>query len=804
MIGLVVVSHSLKLAETALELALAMVPNGAPRVVLAAGAGTDADGIPIIGTDAMKVATAIDELADTDGVLVLMDLGSAVLSAELALELRMSDVEVTLSAAPFVEGLLAAVVRAAGGASLAEVAAEARGALAPKSGQLGEAEAAPAAAPEAPSAAESDRITRRLTLRNPLGLHARPAALLATEAGRAENARLALLRTGATVAAASPTALIGLGSRGGDEIEISAAGPDAAAVLDRIQTLVDDGFGELNAPAPAAAPAPARAAGPLGVSAGRAVGHVVHVAAPISEPAPGEALAESARAAEATRLREAATAIASQLTVRSEAASGEAEQILQATALMATDPGLIDPAVAAIESAGTPAANALWASAGDLADMLAGLGGRTAERVADVRDVRDRIVAALLDLPVPGIPERDEPFILVARDLAPADTATLDPATCLALVTEEGGPTSHTAIIARSLGIPAVVAARGALDLPEGMLVLVDGETGEVSPNPDAEEVARVRETAAVPEFSGVGATADAHPVALLANVGGGADARAAAEGRAEGIGLFRSEFLFLDRAEAPSVEEQRTAYREVFAAFPGRKVVVRTLDAGADKPLPFVTAAGEENPALGVRGLRTSWRRPEILADQLRAIAEAAAEESAEVQVMAPMVATVEEAAAFVALCRDHGIERAGIMIETPAAALSAPELAEAVDFVSLGTNDLTQYTMAADRQLGELAELNDPWQPAVLRLIRTVGSAGEATGTPVGVCGEAAADPALAAVLVGLGVTSLSMSVRAIPRVAQKLGGLTRDDCRRLADAAAGASSPAAAREEARAVLG
>ena len=233
-----------------------LAPPGAPapRVVLAAGAGTDADGIPIIGTDAMKVATAIDELADTDGVLVLMDLGSAVLSAELALELRMSDVEVTLSAAPFVEGLLAAVVRAAGGASLAEVAAEARGALAPKSGQLGEAEAAPAAAPEAPSAAESDRITRRLTLRNPLGLHARPAALLATEAGRAENARLALLRTGATVAAASPTALIGLGSRGGDEIEISAAGPDAAAVLDRIQTLVDDGFGELNAPAPAAAP----------------------------------------------------------------------------------------------------------------------------------------------------------------------------------------------------------------------------------------------------------------------------------------------------------------------------------------------------------------------------------------------------------------------------------------------------------------------------------------------------------------------------------------------------------------------
>ena len=643
-----------------------------------------------------------------------------------------------------------------------------------------------------------------MTLRNPLGLHARPAALLATEAGRAENARLALLRTGATVAAASPTALIGLGSRGGDEIEISAAGPDADAVLDHIQALVDDGFGELNAPTLAAAPAPVRASGPLGVSAGRAVGPVVHVAAPIAEPAPAEALAEPARAAEIDRLRAAATAVAEQLTARATTALGEAQQILQATALMATDPGLIDPAVAAIETSGIPAANALWASAGDLADMLAGLGGRTAERVADVRDVRDRLVATLLDLPVPGIPDRSEPFVLVARDLAPADTATLDPATCLALVTEEGGPTSHTAIIARSLGIPAVVAVRDALALPEGMLVLVDGETGEVSPNPDADEVARVRDAAAVPDFSGSGATADAHPVALLANVGGGADARAAAEARAEGIGLFRSEFLFLDRAEAPSVEEQRSAYREVFAAFPRRKVVVRTLDAGADKPLPFVTAAGEENPALGVRGLRTSWRRPEILATQLRAIAEAAAEERAEVQVMAPMVATVEEASAFVALCREHGIERAGVMIETPAAALSAPELVEVVDFVSLGTNDLTQYTMAADRQLGELAELNDPWQPAVLRLIRSVGAAGEVSGTPVGVCGEAAADPALAAVLVGLGVTSLSMSARAIPRVAQKLGALSRADCRAMAEAAAAAHSPATARDAARAVLG
>ncbi|MFC5502857.1 phosphoenolpyruvate--protein phosphotransferase [Lysinimonas soli] len=810
MIGIVVVSHSAKLAEAAVSLALAMVPSGHPRVLVAAGAGVERDGSAIIGTDATVVAAAIDELSDTDGVLVLMDLGSAVLSAELALEFVTATVPVTLSAAPFVEGLLAATVRAAGGASLAEVAAEAESALTAKRGQLAPAEPVsaagqPAAGPAAPAA---PRRARRLVLRNRLGLHARPAALLASENGvGAAEVQVRLERTGAVASAVSPTALMGLGSRGGDAVEVSAAGSQADEVLDRIEALVESGFGELDEPAsPSAAPAPTgrELAQPIGVSPGRAAGPVVHLAPALDAPVEAPALPSDQRALAAERLEGAASTVSTRLAERAESSEGAARDILAATALMATDPGLIDAATAAVRDRGTEPARAVWDAAGALIDLLAGVGGRTAERVADVRDVRDRIVAELSGRSVPGVPERAEPFVLIARDLAPADTATLDPASCVALVTEEGGPTSHTAIIARSLGIPAVVAARGALAIAEGTTVLVDGETGRVTVDPSAAELAALAMAPDVSAFTGHGATADGHPVALMANVGSGEEAQAAARGGAEGIGLLRTEFLFLGRAEAPSVDEQVAAYRGVMAAFPGRKVVVRTLDAGADKPLPFVTLEGEENPALGVRGLRTARRHPDILDAQLTAIAEAAAAETARVQVMAPMVATVEEAAAFVELCHRKGIATAGVMIETPAAAVSAPELLAAVDFASLGTNDLTQYTMAADRVVGELAELNDPWQPAVLRLIGTVGAAGATTRTPVGVCGEAGADPLLAVVLVGLGVSSLSMAVRALPRVAQRLGTVTLDECRRAAEEAVAASSPAEARARARAALG
>ena len=434
--------------------------------------------------------------------------------------------------------------------------------------------------------------------------------------------------------------------------------------------------------------------------------------------------------------------------------------------------------------------------------MLHNLGGYMAERATDVLDVRARIVAELRGVPAPGIPASTTPFVLVAEDLAPADTATLDPNKVLALVTAGGGPQSHTAIIARSLGLPAVVAAVGVDELPDGTEVYVDGAAGTITSAPDESLRSAAEGWAAtaslLAEFSGTGTTADGHQVPLLANVGGGKDAEAAARLGAQGVGLFRTEFCFLERDTEPSVEEQAAAYKSVFDAFPGKKVVLRTLDAGADKPLPFLTDSTEPNPALGVRGYRTDFTTPGVLDRQLEAIALAEKESEADVWVMAPMISTAEEAARFASMCADAGIKTPGVMVEVPSAALTAEAILREVGFASLGTNDLTQYAMAADRQLGPLANLNTPWQPAVLRLVGLTveGSRAEGNNKPVGVCGEAAADPALAVVLTGLGVSTLSMTARSLAAVAAVLKTVTLEEAQQLAKLALSAPSATEAR--------
>jgi phosphotransferase system enzyme I (PtsI) len=397
----------------------------------------------------------------------------------------------------------------------------------------------------------------------------------------------------------------------------------------------------------------------------------------------------------------------------------------------------------------------------------------------------------------------------VAEDLAPADTATLDPSVVTALVTSGGGPQSHTAIIARSLGLPAVVAARGVDEIPDGAEVFVDGAAGSVSLEPAEEQraaaLAWLENAATLAVFDGNGTTADGHLVPLLANVGGAKDAAAAAALGAQGVGLFRTEFCFLERDTEPTVIEQAAAYRGVFDAFPGKKVVLRTLDAGADKPLPFLTDATEPNPALGVRGYRTDFTTPGVLGRQLEAIAIAADETEAEVWVMAPMISTAAEAARFASMCETAGITTPGVMVEVPSAAVTSASVLRHVAFASLGTNDLTQYAMAADRQLGPLAELNTPWQPAVLRLVQltVAGSAEEGNGKPIGVCGEAAADPALAVVLVGLGVSTLSMTARSLAAVGTVLKTVTLEQAQELARLALSAPDALDARAWVRAKL-
>ncbi|MFC5056733.1 phosphoenolpyruvate--protein phosphotransferase [Saccharothrix xinjiangensis] len=533
----------------------------------------------------------------------------------------------------------------------------------------------------------------------------------------------------------------------------------------------------------------------VGVSSGRASGPVVLVAEPLGEPPAGPAPADPA--AEAARVRPAAGVVVRRLEERAASATGEAKAVLETTAAMAADPALLSQAENLVTAESLPAARAVHQAAAGFISALEAAGGYMAERARDVRDVRDRLVAELLGEPEPGVPALAAPSVLVARDLAPADTAGLDPAKVLALVTEEGGPTSHTAILARSLGIPAVVACRGVLDLGASAL-LVDGDSGVVQVSDGTVLAARAGGRA---EWNGVGVLRDGHRVKVLGNVGSPADAVAAAAGGAEGVGLFRTEFCFLSASAEPSVEDQREAYGAVLAPFGGKPVVVRTLDAGADKPLAFLEPDPEPNPALGVRGLRVAFDRPEVLERQLEAIALAAADTGADVSVMAPMVATAAEAAWFVERTRAAGIPRAGVMIEIPAAALLAREILAVVDFVSLGTNDLAQYLFAADRQVGAVAALNEPWQPALLRLVKLVGDAATAAGKPLGVCGEAAADPLLACVLTGLGATSLSMNHTALAAVGAKLATTSFDLCQLAARGALNAADPAAAKLAARA---
>ncbi|MCX7443907.1 phosphoenolpyruvate--protein phosphotransferase [Corynebacterium sp. P7003] len=528
-------------------------------------------------------------------------------------------------------------------------------------------------------------------------------------------------------------------------------------------------------------------------------------------PQAGAQVGEEQRDAEYERFVAAADTVADRLAARGERAVGAASEVLNATAGLVRDRGW-RKAVKKNTTAGHPADYAVVAATTKFISMFEAAGGIMAERVTDLRDIRDRTIAEIRGEDEPGLPEVDGEVVLFADDLSPADTAALDTSLFTALVTELGGPTSHTAIIARQLNVPCIVAVGSDLNkIAAGEMVLVDGGAGSIEIGADPEDAKRqVAESKALAEkvalWRGPAQTSDGHRVQLLANVQDGKAAATAAETEAEGIGLFRTEMCFLSATSEPSVEEQAAVYTKVLEAFPDSKVVVRSLDAGSDKPVAFATLADEMNPALGVRGLRIARANEGLLIRQLDAIAKAAKDlgrgDDVPTWVMAPMVATAREAKWFAGLCAERGLT-AGAMIEVPAAALMADKIMPHLDFVSIGTNDLTQYAMAADRMSPQLAYLTDPWQPAVLRLIRMTCEEGRKTGTPVGVCGEAAADPLLACVLTGLGVNSLSAASTALAGVGAQLAEVDLDTCVRAAEAALDAEGATAAREAVRAII-
>ncbi|WP_018686390.1 phosphoenolpyruvate--protein phosphotransferase [Actinokineospora enzanensis] len=514
----------------------------------------------------------------------------------------------------------------------------------------------------------------------------------------------------------------------------------------------------------------------LGVSPGVATGPVARLGTPpelpAEMPAPGTDDTDRALAA--------LDATAAELERRAELVDGAAADVLTTSAVIARDPALAAE-IEALVRQGIPAAWAVDRAIARYRDLLAD--GHLAERADDLADIRDRAVADLLDLPAPGLPTPGHPHVLVADDLSPADTALLDPGEVLAVITARGGPTGHTAILARAAGIPAVLSCSVAESLVDGQRVLVDGGTGQVIVSPTDADIAS-HQVGSVPD------AAVTLPVTLLANIGGPDPA----EGM-DGVGLFRTEFFYLNRREAPTVEEQRAAYREVLVPLAGRRVVVRTLDVGSDKSPPYLLTRPEPNPALGLRGTR----RTELLADQLTALAAAAEDTGVEPWVMAPMIATAAEAARFAETARAYGFAHVGVMVEIPAAALRAEDVLAEVDFVSIGTNDLAQYTFAADRESGELAELLDPWQPALLDLVARVVSAALAVAKPVGICGESAADPLLALVYTGLGVDSLSMTPNSAGPVREMLSRHDSASCREIATAVLPASTAKQARDTA-----
>ncbi len=827
MVGIVVVSHSAQVAEGAVALARQMA--GEVRLEAAGGSTETADGI---GTDAMRVMEAIDRAgADGADVLVLMDLGSAILSAETALQFLDPAVaeRVLLCSAPIIEGTVAAAVTAAGGASIDAVAAEAQRGLEPKRAQLDD---MPSAGPDPTPDTDrgGDWLTLDVDLTIPNGLHARPAARLVQVAtGFDATVRVTNTTTGTGPAdAASLTGIATLGARQGQSIRVEARGSQADTALTAIRDLAARDFDErpetgpssTGSPvgAPVSMPPVPRAAwgapdlpgmpaafqvGPDGSFAGMAAapGQVVARARRLRRP-PAKSRTPGDPSDEAAALDAALDRARSELHFARETVARQAGEehaaMLDAQGAMLDDAAIIEPAKAAIET-GIRAEVAWQESVESVAARFAALDDPYLRaRAEDVRDIGRRVLTCFAGT-AGGPPTLRGPGILVARELGAGETASLDLSLVKGIAVATGSPTSHSAILARALGVPAVVNLGEVLmSIGEDTPVLLDGDAGSLRIAPDAETVARVTAANAERERTAEEArlaarrpavTKDGVTIEVAANIATDRDADGLPDMGADGVGLFRSEFLYMSRDTPPDEEEQLAAYTAVARALDGGRLVIRTLDAGADKEVPGVGQAGEENPFLGKRGIRLSLANPDMFRTQLRAILRASAEHR--IAVMFPMVATLEELLAareHLGTAREEAVQEGhavgdpeiGVMIEVPSAALCADALAEHVDFFSVGTNDLTQYTLAAERGNVAVADLTDAYHPAVLRLIGIVGSAASRNGIWVGVCGEAASDEDGIAVLLGLGVSELSVPGPRVAAVKERVRSLEMDACR------------------------
>lgn len=804
MVSIVIVSHSQQLAAGVVELASQMVQG---RVALAAAGGVDNPDNPI-GTDAMQILAAIDSVYSEDGVVVLMDLGSAILSTEMAVEFLSLEqrANVHLCAAPLVEGAIAAVVQAAAGSPVTAVIREAMTALLPKHSQLGVVDEELTTVNGQWSLVTGQSVSVELAIHNKLGLHARPAARFVSTAVQFK-ADITVQKGTLTASAKSMNQVATLGARQGEKVTVTAVGPDADAAIAALQALAAANFGDADeeaTPTVTITPAPVGGLGGIPASPGIAMGPAFHyqVALPPVTAHQVEDVAVEWRrldTAVATALVEIQELYAA---ARQQMGASEAD-IFQAHQLMLQDPALHQDARQRITGQRLNAAAAWQQAINAVAAAYEAIPDEVMRaRAADVRDVGQRVLRQLTGVARPSF-DFPAPVVLLAAELTPSDTAQLDPAQVLGIVTARGGATSHSAILARGLGIPAVVGAgKWVAQVKAGQVVALDGRTGQLWLKPNKSTLADLQQQrnvwlqerqAARALAQEPAQTADGRRLEIGANIGGPQETAVAVQFGAEGVGLFRTEFLFLDRETAPDEEEQVAAYVAAAEGLAGRPLIIRTLDVGGDKPLPYLDLGREENPFLGWRGIRFCLETPHIFRPQLRAILRAS--HGHNIKLMFPMVSTLAEVRAAKTILAEIQAElqqtnipfaadmEVGIMIEVPAAVAIADQLAREVGFFSIGTNDLTQYVMAADRGNDRVAALANALHPAVLRLVKQTVQAGHAAGIWVGMCGELAGNALAAPLLVGLGLDELSMAAPAIPAVKTAVRGITVAQAEELA---------------------
>jgi phosphoenolpyruvate-protein phosphotransferase/dihydroxyacetone kinase phosphotransfer subunit len=821
MVSIVLVSHSKEMSEAVKALAEQQIQG---RVAIAAVGGSDNPFQPF-GTDPVAIADAIQAVWSLDGVLVLMDLGSAVISAQVALDLLEPTMtaRVQLSVGPFLEGAIAAAVQASIGMDLDAVASESEAAIRVKRAVLldngADPPPAPVTAPE--TANNAQQFCADVTVINPVGLHFGPAVRFVQAVAQFQaKVTVTNLTTDAGPADATRfNQLLTLGVEQYHRIRIIAEGPDAAEAVQTLTELIANDVGDAPATPPTQARTPvidgrgAAVLHGLAASAGVALGTAVVLGHPrdlLTAPLPGEQ-PERDNVAEWTRLQAALGEANRQL----EKLAAEVQQslgddqatIFRAHRLLLADEDILQAVRACIVDASMNAGAAVQRVYREVAGRFSTMAGTVfQQRAADIEDVARRLLGILLG-------EVEQPVVLpdnaiiVAHDLSPSQTATLDRSKVVGFCTAAGGPTAHTAILARSMGLPAVVGIGAALleQVTAGVTLAIDGAHGQVIVAPDGatsaaygarQQQAHAERRAAWGEAQRPALTRDGARVEVVANLGAAADVAVALAAGAEGAGLLRTEFLFQERVTPPTEEEQFAIYRQVAEQLGKRPLIVRTLDIGGDKPAPYLPLPHEANPFLGWRAIRALLTMPEFFKTQIRALLRAAV--YGNVHILYPMVSSASELVQIYALqtaavnelqaanLPHKGEVPTGIMIEVPAAVQMADQLASLVDFFSIGTNDLTQYTFAADRTNARVADLADALHPAVLRQIDMVIRAAHTHGKWCGLCGELAGQPEAIPVLLGLGLDEFSMAPAHIPAAKQMISQLTIPVSRRLAQKA------------------